>query len=67
MESCGTQALTGDTCATKTSHPEPLEAVHYWPSQHLLVQSQQWKHQKNVRNLFKVDNKDTRTTSMTSF
>ena len=26
---------------------------------HLLVQSQWWKHQKNVWNLFKVNNKDT--------
>ena len=26
------------------------------PSQHLLVQSRQWKHQNNVRNLFKVNN-----------
>ena len=40
-------------------------------SQHLaylssiFVQSQQWK-QKNVRNLFKVNNKDTRTVSLTT-
>ena len=33
------------------------------PSQHLLVQNQQWKHQKNIWNLFKVNNKDTGTTS----
>ena len=26
-------------------------------SQHILVQSQQWKHQINVRDLFKVNNK----------
>ena len=26
------------------------------PSRHLLVQSQQKKHQKNLRNLFKVNN-----------
>ena len=31
------------------------------------VQSEQWKHQEKVRNLFKVDNKYTRTTSITSF
>ena len=37
------------------------------PSRALLVQSQQWKHQSNVWKLFKVNNKDTRTTSMTSF
>ena len=36
-------------------------------SQHLLVPNQQWKHQNNVWNLFKVNNKDTRTTSMKSF
>ena len=37
-----------------------------WPrtSWHLLVQ---WKHQNNVWNLYKVNNKDTRATSMTSF
>ena len=32
---------------------------------YLLVQSQQWKHQNNMWNLFKVNNKDTRTTSLT--
>ena len=37
------------------------------PSWHLLVQSQQWKHQNNVWNMFKVNNKDTKTTSLTSF
>ena len=31
----------------------------------LLVQSQEWKHQKDMWNLFKANNKDTRTTSMT--
>ena len=30
-----------------------------YPSRHLLVQSQQWKHQNNVWNLTKVNNKDT--------
>ena len=34
------------------------------PSRHLLVQSQQWKPQNNMGNLFKVNNKDTRTTSI---
>ena len=34
---------------------------------HLLVQSQQWKHQKNVWNLFKVNNKDNSMTSMAWF
>ena len=36
------------------------------PRRQLLVQSQQWKHYSNIWNLFKVINKDTRTTSMTS-
>ena len=36
-------------------------------SRHLLAQSQQPKHQNNVRNLFKVSNIDSRTTPMTSF
>ena len=31
----------------------------------LFVQSQQWKYQKNVWNLFKVNNKYIRTTSIT--
>ena len=35
------------------------------PIQYLVVQSQQWKHQNNVSNIFKVDNKQTRTTLMT--
>ena len=37
------------------------------PSQHLLVQGQQWKYQNNVWSMFKVNNKDKRTTSLTSF
>ena len=36
------------------------------PIHHLHVQSQQWKHQNNVWNLFKVNNKDYRTTSLTT-
>ena len=36
-------------------------------SWYLLVQSQQWKHQNNTQNLFKVNRKDTRTTSLTLF
>ena len=35
------------------------------PSRHLLVQSQQWKHKNNVWNIFKVDNVDPLTPSMT--
>ena len=38
------------------------------PSWHLLVQIQQWtKYQSNVWNLFKFNNKDTRTMSMMLF
>ena len=35
------------------------------PSRNLLVQSQQWKHQKHLWNLLKVNNKDFRMTSVT--
>ena len=31
------------------------------------VENHQWKHQNNVGNLFKVNNKDTRTASLMSF
>ena len=34
------------------------------PARYLLVLSQQWKHQNNAWNLFKVNNKDTRMTWM---
>ena len=34
---------------------------------YLLAQSQKWIHDSNVGNLFKVNNKDTRTAPMTSF
>ena len=33
------------------------------PRKQIYIQSQQWKHTNNVWNLFKVENKDTRTTS----
>ena len=33
-------------------------------SRHLLLQSQQWKHLKKVRNLLKVNNKDIRTSCL---
>ena len=38
---------------------------NHWDNstRHLHVQSQQWKHQNNKRNLFKIDNKGTKTTS----
>ena len=38
-----------------------------FPSRHILVQSQLWKHQNNVWNAFKVNNKENRTTSLTPF
>ena len=34
------------------------------PSKHSPIQNQKLKHQKKVQNMFKVNNKDTRTTSM---
>ena len=37
------------------------------PSQHSLIQSQQWKQKNNKRSLFRVYNKDTRVTLLTSF
>ena len=36
-------------------------------SQHLIVQSQQWKHKNRVWNIWKVNNKYTRMTSCCSF
>ena len=36
------------------------------PNRRLLVQSKQWKHLNNLWNLFKVNNKDTRTMSLSS-
>ena len=36
------------------------------PSQHILVQSQPWKHKNNVWNLLKVNKKDTKTTLLTT-
>ena len=35
---------------------------HWQPSRHYVRQNQEWKQQNNGWNLFKVDNKDTRTT-----
>ena len=37
------------------------------PFQYSLVQRQQWKHQNNVPDMLKVNNKETRMTLMTSF
>ena len=34
--------------------------AYYLPSRYLLVQDQKWKHQKNVWNQLKINNKDTR-------
>ena len=46
---------------------ENIEEWKHYPRWHLSGQSRQWKHQNNVWNLFKVDNRDIRTTSVTSF
>ena len=55
----------------KKRWPEMNEFLRWqiigFPSRHLLVQSQQWKHQSNVWNMFKVNNKDTRRSSLTSW
>ena len=40
---------------------------HKLPSRYLLAQSKHWKQQNNVRNLFQVKKRDTRTTYMTNF
>ena len=42
-----------------------LMKLQGWSSRYLLVQSQRCKHRNNVWNLFKVNNKDTWTTSLT--
>ena len=44
-----------------------LSSTIHLLSQHLPVQSRRWKHQMNVWNLLKVNNKDTRLMSVTSF
>ena len=36
------------------------------PSRYLLAQNKHWRHHNNVWNLFKVNNKDTRKSSVTS-
>ena len=42
-------------------------SINHLLSQHLLPQSHRQKHQMNVQDLLKVNNKKTRTKSMTSF
>ena len=37
------------------------------PSQYSLLQSQHWKHQNNMRNMFKDNHRDTKKRSVTSF
>ena len=44
-----------------------LLALSNIPRRYLLVQSQQWKLQNNMQRLFKGNNKDTRTKSVTLF
>ena len=47
------------------SSTELFRCPHFlwFPSRHLLFQNQQWKHQNNFWNLFKINNKRTRMTS----
>ena len=49
-----------------TNRKYTLQRIHrkVLASQHLVVQIQQWKHQDNKGNLFKVDNKGTLKTSI---
>ena len=49
------------------SYWKQVDLVSYYHGWDLLVESQQLKHQDNIWNLFRFNNKDTRTTSMTSF
>ena len=39
------------------------QSLNALSTRHLLVQIKQWKHQNNVRNLFKASNKDMRMMS----
>ena len=39
-----------------------MDSFMDFPNQHLFVQSQQWKQHSNIWNLFKINNKNTRTT-----
>ena len=43
-----------------TLSSEEYLVPRFIPSQYLLVQSQQWKHENNVSSLLKVNNKGTR-------
>ena len=49
---CAVKTLRKMYLSAMFPHPE----ISWIPSRHLLVQSQQWKHQNNMRNLFKVNN-----------
>ena len=44
-----------------------LFRLNLYLSQHLLVLSQQWKHQNNVCNLLQVNKKETRLMPVRSF
>ena len=66
----------GDTARfnRKKNYMYPKDTLTEWnvnktfaPNQHLPIQNQLWKHQNIVRNMFKVNNKDTRATPMRSF
>ena len=72
-QQCNTLKFQKDSSNTIKSHSNDFSQKNSLkalsglrkPSQNLLVQSSQWKHQHNVWNLFKVNNKDTRTTLLT--
>ena len=44
-----------------------FQRVERWTQPTFTFQSQQWKHQNNMWNLFDSNNKDIKTTSLTSF
>ena len=48
----------------ETSHLISIAGLKWVSSRQILVRSERWKHQNNARNLFKVNDKDTRTTLM---
>ena len=51
--------------ATRTNYA--LYHFSRLPCKHLLLQNQQWKYQKTVWNMLKVNHKDTRRTQSASF
>ena len=60
-----------DHSAMKIGKPICLWSIYYrvqsinrYPNQHLLVESELWKHEIHMWNLFKIDSEDTKTMSM---